>query len=116
MQPDEWLNNESGGGRFSEARPKEYLDWIKYYAEQLPAPGDYELPDQHKKGGKFSNAKPKDVRTFIDSLPPLMYTYMSPAPATRYFLFLLFLLFHSFRMWNGPFTVLNRNPVQDNTI
>ena len=39
-------------------QPKEYLDWIKYYAEQLPAPGDYILPEKKIRGGRIAEGKP----------------------------------------------------------
>eukprot|EP00295_Goniomonas_pacifica_P041942 CAMPEP_0175985890 /NCGR_PEP_ID=MMETSP0108-20121206/49839_1 /TAXON_ID=195067 ORGANISM="Goniomonas pacifica, Strain CCMP1869" /NCGR_SAMPLE_ID=MMETSP0108 /ASSEMBLY_ACC=CAM_ASM_000204 /LENGTH=307 /DNA_ID=CAMNT_0017316975 /DNA_START=106 /DNA_END=1030 /DNA_ORIENTATION=+ len=31
-----------GGGRFNESRPKSELDWVQYFAKQMPGPGQYD--------------------------------------------------------------------------
>jgi len=50
----------AGGGRFSTANPKSQLDWVRYFAKQLPSPADYGAPKLPKPGGgRFSEANPK---------------------------------------------------------
>ena len=65
MLADEWRRG-VGGGRFSKSKPKEFLDWVKYYGSQLPAPGDYEVKSGTTVGGRFGASKPKnDVEWMI---------------------------------------------------
>ena len=52
---------ESGGGRFSNANPKSYIDWSVYRAKQTPGPNEYGFGDRRPttSGGRFNTSKPK---------------------------------------------------------
>jgi hypothetical protein len=81
QQRSEWASNtvisELSGGKFSAAKPKSDLDWIVFYAKQLPGPGAHNprLPpregrkEQAKTGTKFGTASRFGPDTIDHSIP-----------------------------------------------
>jgi len=61
----------SSGGTFNMSKPKSEMDWVRYRAKQLPAPGDYfnnqSFSSLNRSGGSWSKYKPKsDVEIAMD--------------------------------------------------
>ena len=58
---------ESGGGRFSNANPKSYIDWASYRAKQTPGPNEYGFGDRRPttSGGRFNTSKPKSELDWV---------------------------------------------------
>jgi len=50
----------TAGGRFNLSNSKSDLEWIEYFASQLPGPADLPAPALPKpSGGRFSTSNPK---------------------------------------------------------
>ena len=61
----------NSGGTFNMSKPKTEMDWVRYRAKQLPAPGDYYNAETsstlNKAGGSWSKYLPKsDVEIMMD--------------------------------------------------
>ena len=51
-----------GGGRFSTSKPKSTIEWIQYYAKQIPAPSDYgspKIPSASSISARFPSTRSK---------------------------------------------------------
>jgi len=47
------------GGRFSEAKPKSFIEWSVYLKKDMPGPLDYKINEYSlPKGGRFGDSKP----------------------------------------------------------
>jgi hypothetical protein len=55
------IQSNRGGGRFSTANPKSYIDWTMYRSKQTPGPNEYGFGESRPptSGGRFNTSKPK---------------------------------------------------------
>ena len=80
----------ASGGTWGKFKPKTELDWVRYRAAQVPAPGDYhsdKFSTLNKNGGSWSKYKPKsDVEWRMEKAAkepgPGEYKVLLPASTT----------------------------------